>query len=800
MKPSRSLLGAGMLTLMLTILSSEAAPNNNQSQLFAKGIPFTLQDLPPGRVKAKIESLPGPAQQRAMQWLHSFSFAEEDLTYIQVDDLGAVYYEDSYLPDAFEQTESSSSESSEPVIENITATQLFSLHSNYGSSKVVIVDFDGHIISGTAWNNIGGVAATLNALPYDRDGSPYTYSQSELDEMAEIWSRIAEDFAPYDIDVTTEDPGFTNSTTGRILITKNVDANGNSMPHSSAGGVAYVNVWGRSNYHTYYSPALVYYNNLGGGWPPYVAEAASHELGHNLALSHDGTNSVSYYSGHGTGYVSWGAIMGVGYYTQVTQWSKGEYTGANQPQDDLAIIDGFLGYRVDDHSNTSAAASALTVEADGSILATNPESDPLNTYTTNKGVIEDRNDTDYFWFNAEAGEVDLTVTPAWAAYYRGTRRGANLDIQAALYDISGTLLAQDDPLDETDADLTATVGAGTYYLAVTGVGNTISPYSDYGSLGQYFISGSITPSESSNSSPIANNDSAIGTEDNNVAIQVLNNDSDPDSDPLSISSVSSANNGSAVINGSAITYTPNANFNGSDSFSYTISDGKGGSDSATVNITVSAVNDNPVAVNDADSTDEAVATNISVITNDSDVDGDSLAVTSTSQGSNGSVTVNGTTVTYTPNGSFIGVDSFSYTVSDGNGGSDSATVQVTVSAVAILPADPSSPAVGDGANGTANIYWIEGTGGGDEDGFEVQRETKHKKRNTWQGTSIVGSTAENITSYDDASGTGTYRYRVRAFNVAGFSNWSGWTIVTVTSSSGGGGNGGGNGGGKNKNR
>lgn len=89
------------------------------------------------------------------------------------------------------------------------------------------------------------------------------------------------------------------------------------------------NVFGLSNYHSYYSPALVYYNNMAGGinagTETYIAEAAAHEFGHNLGLSHDGTTTgTTYYAGHGSGLVSWAPIMGVGYYNNVTQWSKDE--------------------------------------------------------------------------------------------------------------------------------------------------------------------------------------------------------------------------------------------------------------------------------------------------------------------------------------------------------------------------------------------------------------------------------------------------------------------------------------------
>jgi len=119
-----------------------------------------------------------------------------------------------------------------------------------------------------------------------------------------------------------------------------------------------------------------------------------------------------------------------------------------------------------------------------------------------------------------------------------------------------------------------------------------------------------------------------------------------------------------------------------DTFSYTVSDGIGGTSTASVTVTVGAPpsNSSPDAVNDARSTSVNTAVVIPVLDNDSDLDSDTLNVTNVTQGSNGSVSINSdNTVTYTPNTGFTGNDSFTYTISDGNGGTDSASVNVNVS-------------------------------------------------------------------------------------------------------------------------
>ena len=178
--------------------------------------------------------------------------------------------------------------------------------------------------------------------------------------------------------------------------------------------------------------------------------------------------------------------------------------------------------------------------------------------------------------------------------------------------------------------------------------------------------------------PVAVDDADSTLEDSPVTVDVLANDSDPESDSLSVDSVTQGTNGSVVNNGSDVTYTPDPGWNGVDTFSYTVSDGNGGFDTGTVTVTVSSTNIDPLAVDDADSTPEDTAVTIDVLGNDTDADLDPLVVDSVTQGANGSVTDNDTDVTYTPNQDWNGTDTFTYTMSDGQGGTGSATVNVTV--------------------------------------------------------------------------------------------------------------------------
>ncbi len=215
-----------------------------------------------------------------------------------------------------------------------------------------------------------------------------------------------------------------------------------------------------------------------------------------------------------------------------------------------------------------------------------------------------------------------------------------------------------------------------------------------------------------NDAPAAADDSATTNEDISFTIIVLSNDADADGDTLTVASLTQPANGSVVVNPSGtVTYTPVSNFNGSDSFSYTVADGQGGTDSATVTLSVTALNDAPTAADDSASTNEDISVTIIVLSNDADVDGDSLTVESVTQPTNGSVVVNPSgTVTYTPSINFNGSDSFSYTVADGNGATDTATVTVTVSA------NPTTDADSDGIDDSVEDQ-APNSGDGNNDGI-----------------------------------------------------------------------------------
>ncbi len=210
-----------------------------------------------------------------------------------------------------------------------------------------------------------------------------------------------------------------------------------------------------------------------------------------------------------------------------------------------------------------------------------------------------------------------------------------------------------------------------------------------------------------NDLPVAVNDAQSALEDSvDVPLALLGNDTDVDGDGLVVTSVTGALNGAVTQQpGGAYTYTPDPDFNGVDTLTYTVSDGNGGTDSAAVTLQVTPVNDPPVAVNDAQSAlEDSVDVPLALVGNDTDVDGDGLVVTSVTGALNGAVTQQpGGAYTYTPDPDFNGVDTLTYTVSDGNGGTDSAAATVTIDPVNDPPvAGPDAFAITTGQVLSAN--------------------------------------------------------------------------------------------------
>ncbi|MCB0896340.1 MAG: fibronectin type III domain-containing protein [Nocardioidaceae bacterium] len=395
-----------------------------------------------------------------------------------VDATGRVYYVDRAVPAWARASAAATRTPAAPY----PYGQTFTLHSKPGSAHTIYLDFDGTQVAGTAWNASGLPAG--NVVGWDPSGDGFTtFSTQEQDVIQSVWQRVAEDYAPFDVDVTTQDPGDAVLATAygtRALVTQDAGA-WQALCNQQCGGIAYIDVFDLSSGggHAYYQPAFVFTGGSGDDAKG-IAEALSHEVGHNMGLHHDGTSSQGYYEGH----ADWAPIMGAAYYQPVTQWSHGEYANANNPgEDDVAVIGtATAGLRSDEAGDTVAAAA------------------PLPTGTA---FITSRTDLDLYQVGHCSGAVTVAASPAPTS--------PDLDIALTLLDTAGSTVASADPLSARTSDdvatglaatISTTVGSGQYLVRVDGVGtgSPVTGYNDYGSLGAYTLavtgcsSGSTAPS------------------------------------------------------------------------------------------------------------------------------------------------------------------------------------------------------------------------------------------------------------------------------------------------------------------
>ena len=202
-------------------------------------------------------------------------------------------------------------------------------------------------------------------------------------------------------------------------------------------------------------------------------------------------------------------------------------------------------------------------------------------------------------------------------------------------------------------------------------------------------------------------------EESAILIDVLAAATDPNGDSLSIASLSTPGHGTAVIQAGQALYTPTPYYVGSDSFTYSVTDGTGGNATASVQITVLHINHAPVANNNAAQIYVNSPTTISVIANDSDYDNDSLTVISATTPSHGTTIIQANEALYTPSTDYHGSDSFNYTITDGNGGSASAQVMVSILQLPFI--QPIAATLDENSNKLINVL----DGSSDANGYNL---------------------------------------------------------------------------------
>ena len=195
-----------------------------------------------------------------------------------------------------------------------------------------------------------------------------------------------------------------------------------------------------------------------------------------------------------------------------------------------------------------------------------------------------------------------------------------------------------------------------------------------------------------NRAPVATSPAVTTAEDNPVNGKITATDAD--GDPLTYTTTTAPANGTVIVNpDGTYTYTPAKDYNGTDSFGVTVSDGKGGNTLVTINVSITAVNDVPAVTTLVNiSTNKNTPVNGAIVA--TDVDGDPLSYTTTTLPAHGTVVVNPDgTYTYTPANNYNGTDSFVITVSDGNGGTVAVRINVTVNPTNVSPVVVTTPAV-----------------------------------------------------------------------------------------------------------
>ena len=407
-----------------------------------------------------------------------------------------------------------------------------------------------------------------------------------------------------------------------------------------------------------------------------------------------GTDSFTYTVSDGNGGTDVGVVL-----VSVT------YTN-EQP----VASDDFLTTAEDTPGNVDVLANDEDEDGDQlTVVTESPEADHGTVSCTPEGIctytpLPDFHGTDSFTYTIEdgqggddAGEVTVTVTPV------NDDPDAVANTLVVTEDEQGSLnvLGNDSDIDGdtlTVTTLSPAAAHGTVSCLAGGL-CTYTPEADYKGPDsfQYSISdgegGSATATVSvtvtpESIAPVADDETLTVTEDGSNSVNVLVGDSDADGDALSVTTPAPAAAHGTVSCSAAgsCTYTPEADWSGDDSFEYTVSDGRGKSDTGLVSVTVTPVNDAPVAGDDVLTADEDAQGQVDVLADDTDVEGDALSVTGSTNGAHGAVAcAEGGTCTYTPAADYSGSDTFTYTVSDGNGGTDTGSVSVTVTALNDAP-------------------------------------------------------------------------------------------------------------------
>lgn len=336
------------------------------------------------------------------------------------------------------------------------------LSSNSKGLPTIYLDFDGEYVDATSWNWAGPI-----------DAKAASVSSVGIEQ---IFHAVAEDYSIFNVTVTTDPVVYAAAPPQkriRVIVTSTSDWYG------PVAGTAFTGSFTTGDETPCWVFSSLLKNNLKN-----ISEAISHEVGHTFGLEHQSSYSqncekTEYYSGIGTGNTGWAPIMGVSYDKALSTWAIGSSAdGCSSIQEDIAVIlatPNMISLKPDDHGNSYASATNLPT-AGNQISST--------------GLITHKDDIDFFRLQIPVStQVILQVLPLVA---QNNPFGANIDLAMAIYNSSGQLIKRYSPDTDINVSIDTNLNAGSYFVAIEGIGNNFLP--DYGSLGNYVLTGSINTS------------------------------------------------------------------------------------------------------------------------------------------------------------------------------------------------------------------------------------------------------------------------------------------------------------------
>lgn len=619
----------------------------------------------------------------------------------------------------------------------------FKLHSRPASRKKVYLDFDGHFTTGTAWNVLAG--ADIDSAPWDLDNSPATWGPEEHQDIQRTWLLVADDFSQFDIDVTTEDPGLEalrKTSTGDQDYGIRVVISPTSAWFPDAGGVAFLTSFNWASD----TPCFVFADRLANVYK-YIADASSHEVGHTLGLNHDGRiGGLEYYGGH----AGWGPIMGAPYDQLLTHWSKGEYAGANNREDDLAVCAQFGGVTVgDDHGSSTGTATLVS-----------------GTQPTVKGIISSADDVDYIRFDTGQGLVRLSAT---AGYLVPAPSLANVDLQLDLLRHDGTVVAGTNPGGQ-NALHSLVLTPGTYYLRVdgAGLGDPLAlGYTDYGSIGAYQI-------ELQLHQPAPRGLAARALSSSRVAVSWIDNAEGETGFELERKEGSGAFSRIATLSGNATTYQ-DSGLKGETVYRYRVRSLVAAGPSPYSNeAEVTTLDSPPEAPDGLTAAASLGRVDLSWLDHSSNEDG-FVVERKVGSGQFTELAAVGAGITTYVDLDVQAVTTYTYRVfAFNNGGESPASLEATASTPGNPPARPTGLSATIVNSGRIDLSWTDTST--NETGFKIDRKTGGSG-----GFVMVAQVSSGVTTASDLglSANVAYTYRVRASNPSGNSDPSEEVSVTI---------------------